>query len=46
MTKHSGFEEEWKKNTDLFDEWGKHPNDKKVPGWMHLPSVYQNMESD
>jgi hypothetical protein len=30
MTKHFGFEEEWKKNTDLFDEWGKHPKDKKA----------------
>jgi hypothetical protein len=44
MTKHFGFEEEWKKNTELFDEWGKHPNDKKVPAWMQLPSVYQNVE--
>ncbi len=44
MTKHFGFEEEWKKNTDLFDEWGKHPNDKKLPAWMQLPSVYQNAE--
>lgn len=43
MTKHFGFEEEWKKNTDLFDEWGKHPSDKKVPAWMQLPSVYQSM---
>lgn len=43
MTKHFGFEEEWKKNTDLFDEWGKHPNDKKLPAWMQLPSVYQNV---
>jgi len=24
VTKHLGFDEEWKKNTDLFDEWGKH----------------------
>ena len=22
VTKHLGFDEEWKKNTDLFDEWG------------------------
>jgi hypothetical protein len=44
MTKHCGFEEEWKKNTDLFDEWGKHPNDKQIPAWMQLPSVYQNAE--
>lgn len=44
MTKHFGFEEEWKKNTDLFDEWGKHPNDQQLPAWMQLPSVYQNVE--
>lgn len=25
MTKHFRFEEEWKRNTGLFDEWGKHP---------------------
>ena len=24
VTKHLGFEEEWKENTPLFDEWGKH----------------------
>ena len=24
VTKHLGFDEEWKKNTDFFDEWGKH----------------------
>jgi hypothetical protein len=24
VTKHLGFEEEWKENTRLFDEWGKH----------------------
>lgn len=30
VTKHFEFEQEWKKNTDLFDEWGKHPNDKEV----------------
>jgi hypothetical protein len=41
-TKHFGFEAEWKKNTDLFDEWGQHPNDKKLPAWLELPSVYQN----
>jgi hypothetical protein len=24
VTKHFGFEEEWKRNNQLFDEWGKH----------------------
>jgi hypothetical protein len=24
VTKHFGFEEEWKKNSDLYAEWGKH----------------------
>jgi hypothetical protein len=24
VTKHFGFEQEWKENTDLFTEWGKH----------------------
>jgi len=42
VTKHFGFEEEWKKTSDLFCEWGKHPND--IPAWMQLPSVYQNTE--
>ena len=41
MTKYFGFDEEWKKNTDLFSAWGKHPNDEKAPAWMQLPSVYQ-----
>jgi hypothetical protein len=44
MTKHFVFEEEWKKNSELFDEWGKHPNDKKLPAWMRLPSVYQKAD--
>lgn len=25
VTKHFGFEEEWKANNELFDKWGKHP---------------------
>lgn len=28
MTKHFGFEEEWKKNNDLFTEWGRHTDGK------------------
>jgi hypothetical protein len=24
VTKHFGFEDEWKKNNGLFEEWGKH----------------------
>jgi hypothetical protein len=39
VTKHFNFEEEWAKNTVLFTEWGKHP-DEKCPAWMRLPSVY------
>jgi hypothetical protein len=46
MTKHFGFEQEWKTNNKLFDEWGKHPNDKKVPAWMQLPAVYQDKQHD
>lgn len=43
MTKHFKFEEEWKKTTDLFDEWNKHLNEQQVPAWMELPSVYRNV---
>jgi len=45
VTKHFEFEEEWKKNTDLFDEWGKHPDERKTPAWMQLPSVYATAKS-
>ena len=31
VMKHFEFEKEWKKNTDLFDEWGKHPDERKNP---------------
>jgi hypothetical protein len=47
MTKHFKWEEEWKQNTELFVEWGKHPNDRKAtPSWMQLPAVYQKAEHD
>lgn len=47
MTKHFSWEQEWKQNTDLFVEWGKHPKDNKLtPSWMQLPSVYQKIEVD
>lgn len=45
ITKHFKWEDEWKQNTDMFVEWGKHPNDQKAaPSWLRLPAVYQSIK--
>jgi hypothetical protein len=44
MTKHFEWDEERRKNTDLFVGWGKHPHNKTVAAWMLLPSIYQKVE--